>query len=58
MFSRTAGEDFDGAGLWLVVVLGDIEEVLGDSQLSYGERELRLARRGVGVIGGTVPVTR
>ena len=58
VFSRTAGKDFDSAGFWLVVVFGDIEEVLGDLQLSCGERELRPARRGVGVIGGTIPVTR
>ena len=58
MFPRTAGKDFDSAGFWLVVVFGDVEEVLGDLQLSYGERELRPARRSMGVIGGTVPVTR
>ena len=58
MLSRTAGKDLDSAGFRLVVVFGDIEEVLGDLQLSYGERELRPARRSMGVIGGTVPVTR
>ena len=58
MLSRTAGKDFDSAGFGLVVVFWHVEEVLGDLQLSYGERELGPARRGVGVIGGTVPVTR
>ena len=62
MFSRTASKDLDGASFWLVVVFWHVEEVLGDLQLSCGERELRPARsRRVGVwwsVGGTVPVTR
>lgn len=60
MFSRTAGKDLDGAGFRLVVVFWHVEEVLGDLQLSCGERERRPARRRVGVwrFDGTVPVTR
>jgi hypothetical protein len=58
VFPRTAGKDFDGAGFGLVVVLWHVEEVLGDLQLSCGERELVLAQRRVGAFGGTIPVTR
>jgi hypothetical protein len=57
VFSRTAGKDFDGAGFRFVVVFRDVEEVLRDLQLAYGERERAVVRR-VGAFGGTIPVTR
>ena len=47
MFPRTASKDFDGAGFGLVVVLWHVEEVLGDLQLSCGERELAPAQGNV-----------
>jgi hypothetical protein len=31
VFASTAGEDLDGACFWFGVILGDVEEVFGDS---------------------------